>query len=61
MEKTKLDKRLDYARDRSNLLLDHQDNFRSRRLMRETLLDLCKLVEELNGEIEKSKGTKGHN
>ena len=55
MEKDKLAKRLSYIRDKSHGLLDRYDTFRNRRLLREAMLELCDLLQELNDEIEDDK------
>lgn len=65
MEKEKLAKRLSYIREKSYGLTDSHDTFRSRRLLREALVELCDILQELNDEVEEGKrpewrGPKGH-
>ncbi len=55
MEKEELAKRLSYIREKSYGLTDSHDTFRSRRLLREALVELCDLLQEMNDEIEDSK------
>ena len=60
MEKEKLARRLSYVREKSYGLLDSHDTFRNRKLLREAIVLLCNLLEELNEEIEANKEPKGH-
>ncbi len=65
MEKEELAKRLSYIREKSYGLTDGHDTFRSRRLLREALVELCDILQELNDEVEERKrpewgGPKGH-
>jgi hypothetical protein len=58
MEKDKLAKRLSYIKDKSYGLMDGHDTFRNRKLLREAIIQLCEIVEELNAEMEKDKEPK---
>lgn len=65
MEKEELARRLSYIKEKSYGLTDGHDSFRSRRLLREALVELCDLLQEVNEEVEESKrpgwrGPKGH-
>ncbi len=55
MEKEELARRLSYIREKSHGLTDSHDSFRGRRLLREALVELCDLLEQLNDEVEDSK------
>lgn len=55
MEKEELAKRLSYIKEKSYGLTDGHDTFRSSRLLREALMELCDLLQEVNDEIEDSK------
>ncbi len=65
MEKEELARRLSYIKEKSYGLTDGHDTFRSSRLLREALMELCDLLQEVNEEVEESKrlgwrGPKGH-
>ncbi len=57
MEKEELARRLSYIKEKSYGLTDGHDSFRSRRLLREALVELCDLLQEVNDEVEESKRT----
>ncbi len=58
MEKDQLAKRLFYIKDKSYGLINGHDTLRSRKLLREAIVQLCEIVEELNAEMEKDKEPK---
>ena len=65
METEELARRLSYIKEKSYGLTDGHDSFRSRRLLREALMEICDLLQEVNEEVEESKrlgwrGPKGH-
>ncbi len=59
MEKEEIAKRLSYIREKSYGLMEGHDTFRDRRMLREALVNLCDLIEELNAEIEEGKQPEG--